>query len=250
MAVYVYSEQQIEQMVSNARRVRIRFCVAAFVILAIACLLAFYRPNLPIFHDPMRAWLMALLSSLFLIPLLRIVWRWRTWPEPMRNSLRETRVEVTSSTVGVSGPFGYKRQLSTSEVVRAEEPYLGTGLYLRTSNRYRWILIPRKLDGYEAIKREIAVAGGAVVKTSIPSNWEEYLGVLLFIGTTICAASASDIRVLTVNLVVSLLLSFGGLFVINSNPDTLAQPRMRLARFGVFLPVVFAALGLWFALRD
>ena len=43
--------------------------------------------------------------------------------------------------MGVCGPFGYKRQLSISEIVRAEEPNLGTGLYLRTSNRYCWILI-------------------------------------------------------------------------------------------------------------
>jgi hypothetical protein len=248
MAVYVYSEQQIERMVGKSRRLRIRFCVVAIVILVIAVLLALYRPTLPIFRRPMRAWVMALLTSLFLFPLVRNIWRWRRWPDLLRNSLRETRVEVASGTVGVSGPFGYKRQLSISEVVRAEEPYLGTGLYLRTSNRYRWILIPRKLDGYEAIKRELAMAGAAVVKTSIPTNWEEWLFVLLFIGTMSCTLFTHNIRVLSVNLLVALLLAFGGLFIINSNPD-LERPRMRSAKLGMFIPVAFAGSALWFALR-
>jgi hypothetical protein len=164
---------QIERMVGQSRRLRIRFCVAAVVILVMALLLALYRPTLPIFHEH-RAWGMALLTSLFLFP-LKTIWRWRKWPDLMRNSLRETRVEVASGTVGVSGPFGYKRQLNISEIVRAEEPSLGTGLYLRTSNRYRWILIPRKLDGYDAIKRELAVAGAAVVKRFIPTHGEEFV---------------------------------------------------------------------------
>jgi len=81
-----------------------------------------------------------------------------------------------------TGTIGQARntQLSINEVVRVEEPYLDTGLYLRTSNRYRWILIPRKLDGYEAIKRDLAVAGAGMMKKVIPSNWEEFLFVLLF----------------------------------------------------------------------
>ena len=168
-------------MVGQSRRLRIRFCVAAVVILVMALLLALYRPTLPIFHEPYRAWGIALLTSLFLFP-LKAIWHWRLWPDLMRNSLRETRVEVASGTVGVSGPFGYKRQLKIGEIVRAEEPSLGTGLYLRTSNRYRWILIPRKLDGYDAIKRELAVAGAAVVKRFIPTNGEEFVFVLLFVG--------------------------------------------------------------------
>src|SRR4029077_10601535 len=137
---------------------------------------------LPILHEPFRAWVMALLTSLFLFPLVKTIWRWRKWPDLMRNSLREERGEAAPCTVGVSGPFGYKRQLSITEIVRAEEPYLGTGLYLRTSNRYRWILIPHKLGGYDAIKRELAVAGAAVVKRIIPTNGEEFVFVLLFVG--------------------------------------------------------------------
>jgi len=244
MAVYVYSEQRIERMVGQSRRMRIRFCVAAVVILVMALLLALYRPTLPIFHEPYRAWGMALLTSLFLF-LLNTIWRWRKWPDLMRNSLRKTRVEVASGTVGVSGPFGYKRQLNISEIVRAEEPSLGTGLYLRTSNRYRWILIPSKLDGYDAIKRELAVAGAAVVKRFIPTNGEEFVFVLLFVGTILCAATVHDTRILLANLVIAVVLSVSGFLIVNANPD---NHQIRRARIGVFLPVVFAALG--FLLRN
>ena len=65
MVAYVYSEQQIDAMVGKSRRLRIRFCVAALVILVVAALLAFYRPTLPIFHEPARAWVIALLTSFF-----------------------------------------------------------------------------------------------------------------------------------------------------------------------------------------
>ena len=245
MAVYVYSEQQIDRMVGKARRLRIRFCVAAIVILVMAALLAFYRPTLPIFHEPVRAWVTALLTSLVLFPLVKTIWRWRRWPDLMRSSLRETRVEVASGTVGVSGPLGYKRQLSFSEIVRAEEPYLGTGLYLRTSNRYRWILVPRKLDGYEAIKRELAVVGAGVVKRLIPTNWEEFVFVLLFIGTILCAAIVHDRRILLANLVIAVIVSVAGFLIVGANPD---NHQIRRARIGVFIPVVFAALG--FVLRN
>jgi hypothetical protein len=243
MAVYVYSEQQIEMIVSKSRRLRIRFCIAAMVILVIAVLLAFYRPTLPIFHEPFRAWGMALVTSLFLFPLAKTIWRWGKWPDLMRNSLRETRVEVASGTVGVSGPFGYTRQLSISEIVRAEEPYLGTGLYLRSANRYRWILIPRKLDGYDAIKRELAVAGAAVVKRFIPTNGEEFVFVLLFVGTILCATMVHDTRILLANLVIAVVVSVSGFLIVNANPD---NHQIRRARIGAFIPVAFAALGFLF----
>jgi hypothetical protein len=239
MAVYIYSKQQVERMVGKSRRLRIRFCVAAIVIMVMAVLLAFYRPTLPIFHEPFRAWVIALLTSL-LLPLVKTIWRWKKWPDLMRSSLRETRVEVASGTVEVSGPFGYKRQLSISEIVRAEEPYLGTGLYLRTSNRYRWILIPRSLDGYDPIKRELAVAGAAVVKRLIPTNGEEFAFVLLFIGTILCAATVHDTRILLANLLIAVVLSVSGFLIVNATPD---NPQIRRARIGVFIPVVFAALG-------
>jgi hypothetical protein len=247
MAVYLHSEQQIERMISQSRRTRVWYCVVAFLVLAVACMLVFYRPTLPIFREPMRAWVIAILVSLFLFPLLRTISSWRNWSERKRSSLREMRVEISPGTVGVFYPLGCKRQLSTAEIVRTEEPTLGGGLYLRTSNRYRWIMVPRKIDGYETIKRDMAGMGVPLVHKFVPTNWEEFLGVLLFIGTMICSFTAHSPGVLAVNLLVSILVALGGIWVINSNPDN--SPRMRWRRFGAFLPVGFAALGLWFALH-
>lgn len=247
MAVYLYSDQQIEKMVRNAQQFRVWYCVTASLIIAATCLVAYQRPDLPAFHQPARGWLIAVLMTVIVGPLVRIVWNWRTWAEDLKASLRKAKADISRGTVSVSGPSGFERQLSPKEVLLAEEPSLGAGLYLRTSNRYRWILIPRKLDGYNSIKHELSETGIVVVKTSIPPNWEEFLGVLLFIGTTICAVSVENVRVLTVNFLISLLISFAGYYVIRSNPDNPA--RMRWTRFAVFPPVVFAALGLWFAMR-
>lgn len=130
----------------------------------------------------------------------------------MRNSLRETRVEVGSGIVSVFGPGGYKRQFSTGEIVRAEEPYLGAGLYLRTSNRYRWILIPRKMDGYESIKCELPIPGAAIVKRFISTNTEEFVFVLLFVGTILCSAMVHDTRILLANLLIAIVVSVSGFF--------------------------------------
>jgi hypothetical protein len=244
MAVYVYSEEQIERMVAKSRRLRIRFGVAAIVILVMTVLLAFYRPTLPIFREPFRAWGIAILTAL-LFAVVKAIWRWRKWPDMMRSALRKTRVEVSSGILGVFGPFGYKRQLSFSEIVRAEEPYLGTGLYLLTSNRYRWILIPRKLDGYEAIKSELAMAGATVVKRFIPTNAEEFVFVLLFVGTILCSTMVHDIRILLANLVIAVGVSVSGFLIVNANPD---NHQIHRARIGVFVPLVFAVLG--FLLRN
>jgi len=249
MAVYTYSEQQIERMVTRAGRVRSRFSILAFIVLGVAGLLMVYRPAFPLFHEPLRGWFFAILTSVFLVPIFSIVRNWRSWPDKMRRSLRETRAEILPGGVGMSGPQGFKREFSTGEIVRTEEPSLGTGLYLRTSNRYRWILVPRRLAGYEAIKQELGAVGVSVVRTTIPPNWEEFAGMLLFAATAICSFAVHNIGALSVNLLVALLLSVGLFFVINANPDVLKLPRMRWARFGAFLPVVFAAAGLWFALH-
>lgn len=238
MAVYAYSEEHIESMIAKSKRLRVCFWVAAAVMLVITVLLAFYRPTLPIFREPFRAWGIALLTAL-LFPLAKTIWGWREWPESMRNSLRETRVEIASGVVSVSGP-GYKRQLAISEIVRAEEAYLGAGLYLRTSNRYRWILLPHKMDGYEAIKHELPMAGAAVVKRLIPTNAEEFVFLLMFVGTILCATMVHDTRILLANFLIAVVVSVSGFLIINANPDNRQIGR---ARIGVFIPVAFAALG-------
>src|SRR5712691_10682715 len=184
MAVYAYSDEQIEKMIAGARRLRVRFCLTASVILVAVVLLWFFYPDIPAFQKP---WFFPLLMALLVVPLLQNLWRWKTWSDKARSSLRSQSVDISPGAVIVTYPSGHKRQLGQREILRAEEPSVGGGLYLRTASRYRWVLIQRKLDGYEAIKHELNQMGIAVVKTSIPPNWEEFLGVLLFCATIICA---------------------------------------------------------------
>ncbi len=241
MAVYAYSDEQIEKMIAGAKRLRVSFCLTASAIVVAVVLLWFFYPDLPGFQKP---WFFALFTTLFVVPLLQNIWRWNTWSDKARNSLRTQSVDISNGAVIVTYPSSHKRQLDQREILRAEEPSLGGGLYLRTANRYRWLLIPRKLDGYEAVKHELNQMGIAVVKTSILPNWEEFLGVLVVVATLVCTMVAHSVQVLTVNLVVAVLVSLAGLFVINAYSDAMPQPKMRMARFGAFLPVIFAAAGL------
>ena len=249
MATYVYSKQQIERAIDNARRFRIWLCVAAAIILLFFGLLLIDRPGSPVFREPVRGWVEAILSPILVVPLFRIIKNRKTWTEEMRRSLAEIAFEISPGKVSVLGPKGFKRQFNMSEIVRADEPSLGRGLYLRTANRYRWMLIARKFENYEAIKRELAGQGVLVVQTSVLPNWEEYVGVVLFCGTLLCSTS-NDVLVLKLNLLVAFLLSFAFLFVITSNNDAVPRSRLRLAKIGSFLPLVFAAFGLWLRLRN
>ena len=100
--------------------------------------------------------------------------------------------------------------------------------------------LPRKLDGYDVIKHELAVAGSAVVKRFIPTNGEELFFGLLFVGTMLCASIAHDTRMLFANLVLAVVVAVPEFLIVNANPD---NHQIRRARIGVFLSVVFAALG-------
>jgi hypothetical protein len=240
MAVYAYSEEQIERMVVRARRLRIRFTVAAVLILTLELPLAYFRPDWAIFHQPYRPWLFAL------ILLVNIIQHWRRWPEMLRTSLRNTAVEVTPNAITGSYAFGYKIQLNPQEVIRAQEPSFGTGLYLRTANRYQLLVVQRKFDNYAAIHQQLNQMGIPVVKTLFPPNLEGAVWVPLFIGTICCAISAHSIPVLTANLILSVLVAGSGLFLIRANP---VYPQIWKARIAAFIPVAAAAVKLLFVLK-
>lgn len=244
MTVYACSEEQIERTVGKVRRLRIRFTVAAILIFILVLPLAYFHPDWAIFHQLYRLWLVAF------IMLVNIIQYWRRGPELLRTSLRNMEVEVTPNAIMASYPFGYKIQLSPQEVIRAQEPSFGTGLYLRTANRYQSILVQRKFDNYAAIHQQLNQMGIPVVKTLFPPNCEGYVLMLLFIGTILCAITAHSIFVLTANLILSVLVAGGGLFLIRfvilANPG---YPQIGKARIGIFIPVVAAALGLLLALK-
>jgi hypothetical protein len=246
MAVHTYSEAYIERTIARARRIRLWFSITAAAVSLVALLVSFY-PNSPAFDKEMPAWLFAVITTIFVVPLLQILWRWKTWPDKARSALRAQTIDISPS--GVTATYSSaQRQLNRSEILRAEEPSLGAGLYLRAANRYRWLLVPRRLEDYDAIKGELNTMGIPIVSTISPPNWEEFVFVLLFMSTLACVMFVRDVRVLTANLVVALLVAFAGLYVINANPDNRANPKMRTARFGAFLPAAFATIGLLFAI--
>lgn len=241
MGVFVYSRQQIEKIVARNKRVRLRFCLFAAAILVAVSLSAFYRPA---WIPGLREWFLPAAIAVAATPLFSNIRRWRSAPQRWEQTLTGRRIEVSSAGVSLWSSPGSVRRFERSEILRAEEPAWGGGLYLRSPNRYRWLLIPKSIAGYELIKRELASLGITSVARSIPPNWEEFVGVLLFVGTMLCSATVHNIRVLFANLLVAVLVSVGGLLVIGKNPE---NPQIRKARIGVFLPVVFAALGLWLA---
>lgn len=175
MALYVHRERQIESIINATKRFRLRYCAVAVAILVAACLVALLCLEW-IFgtHQHARIWVLVALFVFFGEPLGEILWRGKSRPERLEQSLRRTKVDPSAEGVCRSGTVSQKR-LARNEIRRAEE--ISWGLYLRTTNRYRWILIPARIDGFESLKREIAELGIPIVQSGIPPNWEELFGV-------------------------------------------------------------------------
>jgi hypothetical protein len=235
------SEERIQQAIDKSRRIRIYFVITAAILLAVVVPLEFYPPELPIFHSSFRDWFNGLVIALLVTPPIGILRKRKTWAKDTRASLEQMAVEITPSAVIASGPFGFQRELRVGEIVRIEEPSLGAGLYLRTSNRYRSILISRKLEGYEESKRELSQFGIPQVPTTLPMNWEEVLFVLLFMGTMLCAAVAHNRPLLVLNFLVTLLLVAGGFYIANASGLEKLQRNMRI---GSCVPLIFSAVAL------
>lgn len=245
MGVYVYSERQIGNLVESSKHLRARFCAGAAVVLVAAAIVAGVRPAW-IFgaQNHARLWVMAALFVFFLGPLGENLVRWKSRAENLRRSLWNFRVEVSEIGIHVSGASGI-RELRREEILRVEE--VGWGLYLRTAERYRWILIPARLDGFASLKHELAQMEIPLAESKVAPNWEEFAGVLVFAATMICAIFAHSRTVLAVDLAISVMVAVAGFVVVSANPENL--PKMRWARLGIFLPVLMTASMLWSAWR-
>lgn len=245
MAVYSYSEREIASIIRASKRIRLAYCAVAVKILSAACVVALTRPEW-IFgaHQHARIWVLLALLVFFAGPLADNLWRWRSRPAKLKESLLRTRVEVTGKGITLCGADSATK-LARNEIQRAEE--VSWGLYLRTVQRYRWILIPSKIENFDALKCELKEMAIALVPSSIPPNWEEFAGVLVFTATMLCAIFARSASVLAANLVISLLIAVAGFLIVSANPDNL--PKMRWARFGIFLPVAMTASMLWMAVQ-
>jgi len=244
MATYGYSEQHIENMVGRNLKIRRRVCVIAPTVLA--CLLAFCVSVWFLgAHDWLPTWVVPVLLAVFLHPLINYIRSWKNYRGKLEESLRKMKVEISPERISMFSSSHLVRQFERSEIQRAEDTSLfgGGGFYLRTRNRYRYLLIPRGIENYETAKSELIAMGIPVLTKSLPPNWEEFLGAFGFMATLACPLFVHNSLVLTVNLVFSLLVALAMFFIISANPDNL--PRLRWVRFFGFFPAVVTVLMLW-----
>ena len=188
-----------------------------------------------------------LLEAGFIGPIVILVQMWSPWRGGFK-SLSEAARQSYSLTIAndevVLESQGTMRRFAIREIVRAEEPRWGAGLYLRTTNRYRWQVIRKSLDGYSEAKDEIRSLGIPIVRTTILPNWEEFVAVGVFCGSLFCDMLITSRPLLLANLVIAVLLGIGGWYVVNASLDN--RKTRRLARIGTWLPAVCAAVALYF----
>lgn len=245
MSVYVYGERQIQEILARSKRLRVGFCAGATGVLATAATMAWLRPEW-IFGagDHARWWVIGALIVFVAGPLADNLSGWQRHWVGMERSLRATRIEVSANGVGLRGADS-ERKFGTEEIRRAEE--VPWGLYLRTAERYRWVLIPAGVVEFEELKREIGGLGVVIVAAGMAPNWEELVGGVVFAATMICAIFAKSTGVLAADLIVSMIVAAAGFVVVSANPENL--PKMRWARLGIFLPVLMTGSMLWGAWR-
>jgi len=245
MSVCVYGEEQIEKILARSKKLRIGFCVGAAGALAAAATIAWLRPEW-IFGagNHARRWVIGALMVFVAGPMADNLWGWNRHWVGMERALRAMRIEVSVRGVWLRSA-GSERKFAAEEIRCAEE--VPWGLYLRTAQRYRWMLIPARVAGFEELKREIGELGVAIVAARMAPNWEELVGGVVFTATMICAVFAQSTRVLAGDLIVSVIVAAAGYVVVSANPENL--PKMRWARLGIFLPILMTGSMLWGAWR-
>jgi len=169
-------------------------------------------------------------------------------PFGKRNVYEQTAAKLGVNSIEIDSG-GLRMNWSTwskfiplDEITRVEEPPNGRGMFVRTSNRFLWYLIPRRTDRYEEIRSELAAIGIPIVQTRAPRNWG-ILFALLFCLSILCNVLTQDRRILAVNFAFALILGAAGLMLTNFIGDR----RLRLKSvFGSFLPAAISAASLIF----
>ena len=241
MAIYRFSEDYIAGNMRKFRSARLWVGGLSGFLLTFDLYLMFDRTSWLAEHIRLpysvSNTLLILLSVLF----FQIFDPWRSTTKDRAKFFREYSVEITPESVQIlCGKWSTVTR--RDEIIRIEEPNVGVGLYLRTANRYRSLIIPRNLDGYREIKAEFDLCEVPYLKTVLTPNWELFLLILLICGSLICDWATRNQILLWVNLFVALLAGVGGFLIINANPDN--RTRMRWSRFGALFPFVVAILAL------
>lgn len=97
MVLYVHRERQIESIINATKRFRLRYCAVAVAILVAACLVALLcREWIFGTHQHARIWVLVALFVFFGEPLGENLWRGKSRPERLEQSLRRTKVELSA----------------------------------------------------------------------------------------------------------------------------------------------------------
>jgi len=247
MAVYSYSEDTISRMIQRGKRARFWMRVVSAVWLALD-LFAVIALALWFHGDPLKNEYWS--SALFVLPFVMFMQSGNAGSAASKGVaefLRTYSVGVSAYSVRIQSSLRPQRQFLREEILRAEESAWGPGLYLRTTNRYRCLVIPRNINGYSELRKELIAAGIPFTKRAIPGNWEDlaqalaFLGSLLFSGLIICDAVSRSPWVITVNFTAALLVGLVGFLTISGTQE--GSPRMRLVKLASFLPLLFAILA-------
>lgn len=182
---------------------------------------------------------------LFLLVLLLnliLPYTWRRTARQAAKSVRGYSIEITLDAVELKSAYANKRILR-NEIIRIDEARWGSGLYVRTANPFRWILIPRRIQGFDEIKATLAANGIPTARTAISPAWQGQMFLVLFCGSLMCDVFATSRNTLLANLGVAFLIGIYGLVVFRS----VMESALRLkARLGSLIPLVGAGLALLF----
>ena len=164
----------------------------------------------------------------------------RKLQEQVVDRLLKQSFVVTEGEVRILYPKGDTRRLSREEIVRAEEPKLGDGLYLRSSNRYSWLMIPRSMDEYESLKNELRHLGIPFIRPTFPPNLEEFALILAICGAMICGVITDKAPILTADLALSVLLGLAVIAIIRANLDS----RVYLPKAIIFVSILILLIAI------
>lgn len=238
MATYTMTPAAIAEQARLLKTVRWWMTGVSVIGLALSLSLIFVPAGGLASHIPQELQRTILVAS-FVI-LVQTLSPWKMGLKSQGDILKQLHVEITSDDIEVRAGL-FNRSLRRDEIVRAEESSLGRGLFLRTSNWYRWILIPRRIDGYQEIKDNLTASGTIVVSTKILPNWEEFFFVFLFCASLMCDIATHNRSILLVNLAAAVLIGVFGMILAKNLRDS---PKFMLrVRLGSMIPAFIALLA-------
>ena len=234
MAVYSYTEDSIRAMIASRKK---SVMIVCFVTAPLLLILWWFR----FAHLGSEQAFFIPLNSVLCVALVNSVWRYKKRLQQYERKLRETWVSIAPGQFKVSLLGMEPIEIDPCEIVRAEERSWTYILRLCTKERYRSYAIPRKIDGYELLRAEIATAGIPIETKRFLPNWEEFAAVFAFCAATLCTAYSRNAWILGISAVVLFLFALFCYSLWRVNPHIPASLRWKgLAMFVFVIPAIIA----------